>query len=115
MKNKDSAAIFLKNFLSLCDAHHETGRAVLIKLGLAPSTIANWRKGSLPNVNTMNKIAQYFNVSINTLVGMTDEGFIDYYLAPVSEELGWIVRAYQRATEDDRQIVKLVLKKYETN
>lgn len=115
MSNEKTAAVFLKNFRELCSTHHETERSVLIKLDIAPSAIANWRKGSVPNVNTMNKIAKYFNVSINTLVGMTDEGQIDFHLSPVSEELEQIVKAYRRASEEDRQIVRLVLKKYETD
>ena len=115
MKDEKSAKIFLKNYLDLCATHHETGRAVLVKLGIAPSAIGNWRKGAMPNVNTMRKIAEYFNVSINTLAGITEEGVTDYHLSPVSEEIERIVYAYRRASTEDREIVKMVLKKYEAD
>lgn len=113
--DKKSAEIFLKNFNDLCDSHSVSARSVLIKLGIAPSTIAKWRKGSMPSVATMNKIAHYFNVTITTLMGMTSEGEIKYHLSPISDDLEMIVRAYRKASEEDRQIVRLVLKKYETD
>ncbi len=104
---------FLKNFEELCESHHESCRAVLIKTGIAKSAIANWRKGSLPNVVTLNKIAEYFNVPINVLVGMDDDGIVDYNLSPVSEDGAKLLRTFAKASDLDKKIVGLILSKYE--
>lgn len=110
MEEKDFT--FLHNFEALCETHHESCRSVLIKLGISMSAIANWRKGSLPNVATLIKIAKYFNVSVGTLVGLTEDGDSDYHLSPVSDDMVKVMNAYRRATEDERQIIQLLLKKY---
>ena len=105
-------SVFYKNFEELCESHHMTCRATLIKLGINPSTITNWRNGSQPTVKTLGKIAEYFNVSINTLIGMTEEGITDYHLSPVSEDIEKVIKGFRKATDTDRQIVLLVLNKY---
>ena len=102
--------IFLKNFEALCEEHGESCRAVLIKLGIAKSAIAAWRKGSLPNMTTLNKIANYFTISINTLMGL-DDG--EYNSVPLSEDTEHLVRLFNRACEADRKAVELILSKYE--
>ena len=106
---------FLKNFEELCESHHESCRAVLIKTGIAKSAIANWRKGSLPNVVTLNKIAEYFNVPINVLVGMDDEGIVDYNLSPLSDDDARMLRSFAKASDIDKQVIRLILSKYEEN
>lgn len=66
--------LFWDNFVALCCEADTTPTAVVLKLGLARSNITTWKKGTVPNAVTLKKIANYFNVSVNYLVG--NEGSI---------------------------------------
>ena len=64
------------------------------QIGLANGTIKNWRGGkSKPSVEAVAKIAKFFNVTADYLLGTepTDEekkqGVMAYYLTPDKEEL----------------------------
>lgn len=56
----------------LCDVCFEKGTtltAVLRDLNISTGNISRWKKGSLPNIDTVAKIADHLGVSIDYLVG----------------------------------------------
>lgn len=61
------------NILSeLCNNNGTTVTAFAKKLGLSTSMPTNWKKGMNPNIETLVKIADYFNVTPDYLLGYTD-------------------------------------------
>jgi transcriptional regulator with XRE-family HTH domain len=42
------------------------------EIGVSSSTISQWKNGSIPNGETLMKIADYLNVSVDYLLGRTD-------------------------------------------
>ncbi len=57
----------------LLDNNHITRNKMLKDLGLGKNSIINWeRRDTLPNGNTLIKIADYFGVSLDYLVGRDD-------------------------------------------
>ena len=42
-------------------------------LSLAHGNVTNWNKGAVPKGETLNKIADYFNVSTDYLLGKTEK------------------------------------------
>ena len=64
--------MFYERLLALCQENNEKITPVIKKLGLSAGSIARWRNGTIPDGNTICKIAEYFNVSSDYLLEKTD-------------------------------------------
>lgn len=64
--------MFYDRLLALCQENNEKITPVIKKLGLSAGSIARWRNGTVPDGNTICKIAEYFNVSSDYLLEKTD-------------------------------------------
>lgn len=60
--------MFYTTFENLCRDNHIAPSAVARKLGMSSSAPGRWKTGSLPDLGTAQKIAEYFGVSIDFLV-----------------------------------------------
>lgn len=65
--------MFLKNLIILCNKNNTTPNAVCLALGLSPAAATKWRSGAVPRETTLLKIADYFNVSVDYLLGNTEQ------------------------------------------
>lgn len=61
-----------KRIKDLCDQHHISIDKMLKECNLKPSVVDNIKKGSIPAVDKVLIIAEYFNVSIYYLLGLDD-------------------------------------------
>ncbi len=64
--------MFWEIFSALCLEKNISANAVCSKLGFSSATATHWKKGSVPNGDALSKIADYFDVSIDYLLGRTD-------------------------------------------
>lgn len=76
--------MFYDNFLTLCKRENITPSAVMRAIGLNKSSATYWKKGSTPSSDTLQKLADYFGVSIDFLLNLTDE---DKYELQAAEDL----------------------------
>ena len=60
--------MFWKNFEELCRSIGSSPTAVALELGFSNATATKWKKGSTPNGTTLHKIADYFGVSVDSLL-----------------------------------------------
>ena len=65
--------MFYDRLVELCKNENKKITPVIRELGLSTGGIARWRNGSIPDGNTLYKIADYFNVSVDYLLGKTDK------------------------------------------
>lgn len=63
--------IFWNKYSNLCISRDKTPNGVAKNLGISSSTVTSWKNGGTPNGDTLDRIAQYFDVSIEYL--MTDD------------------------------------------
>lgn len=68
-----SDKMFLKRTLELIEKNGITKNKLLVSLNLSKNCFRKWENGSIPNVDTAKKIAEYFNVSVDYLLGRTDD------------------------------------------
>lgn len=61
--------MFWEKFVGLCAEVGKSPTAVVLELDLSRSSVTNWKKGGTPNNVAIRKIANYFNVSVNYLIG----------------------------------------------
>ena len=64
---------FYDNYVRLCNSVGKTPSAVALEIGIEKSTVSRWSKGSSPNHATKIKVADYFNVSVETLSGKNEQ------------------------------------------
>ena len=59
--------MFFQNFLRLCNSVNKKLSSVALDLGIAKSTVSRWKEGSAPHPATLQKLADYFNVPVESL------------------------------------------------
>ncbi|MCM1060632.1 MAG: helix-turn-helix domain-containing protein [Eubacterium sp.] len=60
--------MFYERFISLCEFHEKSPKEVLRELGVKKNInykLHKWETGTIPRDSTINKIAEYFNVSLS--------------------------------------------------
>lgn len=73
--------MFYDRYYDLCKKNGEKPYSVAKKIGLGNSNVAQWKKGSTPRSDVLQKIADYFEISVGYLLGYEDKE----KPAPVSE------------------------------
>ncbi|MBR2312177.1 MAG: helix-turn-helix transcriptional regulator [Clostridia bacterium] len=61
--------MFWENYVQLCNQNKVSPNAVAQKLGFSTGTVTWWKKGRQPRSTALQKIADYFNVSVDYLLG----------------------------------------------
>ncbi len=61
--------MFKKIFIELCEKKKEAPTAVCLKLGLSNAAYSQWTDKTIPRRSTLDKIADYFNVTVDYLLG----------------------------------------------
>lgn len=61
--------MFWNTFVELCSKNKVSPNAVCKELGFSNATATKWKNGSEPRDTTCNKIADYFGVSVDYLLG----------------------------------------------
>lgn len=61
--------MFYERLTYLCKENNTTLTTVLKDLGLSTAKGSQWKQGTSPSVRDLNMLAQYFNVSVDYLLG----------------------------------------------
>ena len=78
------------------------------EVGITAATLSRYLSGNrTPDLPYVVKIAEYFNVSIDWLLGLNGDKF-----DVLPKEIQDIAHLYTLATPDDRRVVQAVLHKY---
>ena len=64
---------FFEIYSELCASKGESANTVAKKLSIASGTVSEWKSGRVPRNTTLKKISQYFEVSVDYLLGKTDQ------------------------------------------
>lgn len=61
--------MFWDNYVELCKERNLSPSAAGAAVGVTYAAVSKWKKGTIPNGMTLQKIADYFNVSVAFLLG----------------------------------------------
>jgi len=80
---------FSKVFNQLCEKNKVSYAKIAEYVGYSPQAVSKWGRGETePNFETLDKLADYFNVSIDFLLGKSDiENVINPYETDTEKEL----------------------------
>ena len=101
---------FFDRFHELCRRCGSSPNAVAKALGIPSGSVTAWKQGSLPRSATLNKLAAYFDVSVDYLLGkeaaITDEA-LKFALfggdGPISDEMLAEVRRFAQYLKSQNQ------------
>lgn len=65
--------MFWERFVSLCAENNTKPNPVASQLGISSGAVTKWKSGTIPSSVTIHKIAEFFHVSVDYLLGKTDE------------------------------------------
>ena len=65
--------MFWETFVKLCNSKNTKPNPVAKLLGIPSGSLTDWKNGSIPRDTTLLKIAEYFNVSVNYLLGKEEK------------------------------------------
>ena len=69
--------MFWTRFIELCNKAEKSPNAVAAACGVKSSgTVTGWRNGSIPRTPVLHKMADYFNVTADYLLGKVDLPFL---------------------------------------
>jgi transcriptional regulator with XRE-family HTH domain len=61
--------MFWENYVRLCSDKNISPSAAGAAIGVTYAAVSKWKKGAIPNGSTLQKIADYFGVSVASLLG----------------------------------------------
>lgn len=61
--------IFFERYVELCKANGETPNSVAKAIGASSGSVTAWKNGTSPRNKTLSKIADFFSVSTDYLLG----------------------------------------------
>lgn len=70
-KNYDKS-LFFKRYSEMLAQNNISNHALSKELGFSPAELKHWKSGRIPYLETLIKIANYFGISIDYLVGRAD-------------------------------------------
>lgn len=92
--------MFWQRFTELCSAQNKFPNNVASELGFSNAAPTHWKKGSTPRAAGLEKIANYFGVSVEYLKGETDIKNPD---TKESTEMGReVVRLFNKVPEEKK-------------
>lgn len=101
--------MFFDQYKALCERDGKTPNGVAKELGIASSSVTQWKHGSVPRPDKLRKICEYFGVTSEYLLGFTVEAQIDvteYRLRCLRKELGKSVGAARNEIEANIEILE---------
>ena len=69
---KRGSIVFWERFYNLCLEHETKPNAVCRELGFSTAVSTKWKKGAVPSSEYVSKIAAYFNVTTDYLLGNSE-------------------------------------------
>ena len=63
---------FFEQYKKICEARGISLNGAAKEIGLPSSSVTHWKDGAVPRMKTIQKIADYFGVTTDYLMGYTD-------------------------------------------
>lgn len=107
--------MFFYNFVNFCNSVGKSPSAVAEEMGFKRSVVTAWKKGRKPRQATLQKISDYFGVSVDDLVAenekaatQTDDG-LDEVIRLYKVSPAWIQNQVRSLLEAGAQSVGIPL------
>ncbi len=90
--------MFYDTLLRLCELNGKKITNVIAELELSAGNPSKWKAGNVPKADTLTKLADYFHVSVDYLLGRDTSSGLS-----LSSEEEDLVRCYRRLNNDGKK------------
>lgn len=105
MKPINQETIFWKRFVSLCKEVTTSPNAVCKELGFSNATATHWKHGAIPTDIAKKALANRFNISVEYLMGETEDRSPIEYSPKLSEGEEALLELFRQIPEDKQNLV----------
>lgn len=91
--------MFWEKFLILCNKVGESPNGIAKKIGLSSATVTKWKNGSQPRPSAIKKLAEYFNVTTEYLIGKEKSPTEE------DEQMSEFAKLFPQLSEDEQRLV----------
>ena len=105
LHKKGVLRLFYINYVALCNKIGKSPSAVAEELGFMRSVVTRWSKGTIPRQATLQKVADYFGVSVEYLLGKEKQPTIGE-LHPANKKLMELSRSL--SPEEAEKVYKAI-------
>ena len=112
---KEVYFVFWEIFIKLCADNNTKPNPVAAKLGISSGAVTKWKNGVVPNSVTLHKIADFFGVSVEYLLGKeidtSEDAELNNYLQELRTrpEMRMLFNLAKGATKSDvEKAVKII-------
>lgn len=99
--------MFWDNFVNQCEKIEKSPTVVVEELGFKRSAVTSWKNGALPQVKNRKKIADYFGITVEELMGTKKE---PAGMGGLDKQMQEIVELLNNATPEQRNAVETLLR-----
>lgn len=99
--------MFWDNFVNQCEKMEKSPTVVVEELGFKRSAVTSWKNGALPQVKNRKKIADYFGITVEELMGTKKE---PAGIGGLDKQMQEIVELLNSATPEQRNAVETLLR-----
>ena len=104
--------MFWENFVRQCEKIEKYPSYVVEELGFNKSAVTSWKNGALPRVASRKKIADYFGITVEELMGTKKEPAGD---GELDEDMKEFVELAKKMTPEERSAILTLMKSKEKN
>lgn len=99
--------MFWENFVTQCEKLEKSPTTVVEDLGFKRPAVTSWKNGALPQVKNRKKIADYFGITVEELMGTKKEPAGE---GELTEDMKEILEYAQKMGPDERKAFITLLK-----
>lgn len=99
--------MFWENFVTQCEKLEKSPTTVVEELGFKRPAVTSWKNGALPQVKNRKKIADYFGITVEELMGTKKEPAGE---GGLTEDMKEILEYAQKMGPDERKAFLTLLK-----
>lgn len=99
--------MFWENFVTQCEKLEKSPTTVVEELGFKRPAVTSWKNGALPQVKNRKKIADYFGITVEELMGTKKEPAGE---GGLTEDMKEILEYAQKMGPEERKAFITLLK-----
>lgn len=99
--------MFYENFAFYCTKIGKSESAVAKDVGITSKSVTGWKNGALPRNSTLKKLADYFGITVEELMGTKKE---PAGMGGLDKQMQEIVELLNNATPEQRNAVETLLR-----
>jgi len=101
--------MFYDKFIQLCEESSQKPTPVINKLGLSQGNLQKWKNGAVVNADIIRKVAQYFGVTSDYLLGIEKPAVHSVEQPAVTEQEVLIKQLTDKLQGMDVEMLKAVM------